>query len=171
MGKRKSRTVVKTAAAPKVMKTFDCPFCSHDNSIEVKMERTKGIGTLHCRICSVRFRKRLSSLTKEVDIYCEWIDLAEAENDPDSQKKDVPGLLGYVSEQVAKMPERRHRKVESEESESEVQVEEKKEEEKPVKGGGLGGSVIEAPVQAKPAQVAAKDASESEYDSEVAELF
>lgn len=30
MGKRKSRTVVKSAAAPKVMKVFDCPFCSHN---------------------------------------------------------------------------------------------------------------------------------------------
>ena len=150
MGKRKSRTVVKTAAAPKVMKTFDCPFCSHDNSIEVKMERTKGLGTLSCRICLVKFRKRLSALTKEVDIYCEWIDQAEAVNDPDSQKKPDTGILGYVSEQVAKMPERRHKKVESDESDlSELKQEEKKEEDKPVKSVGLGGSVIEAPVQVK----------------------
>lgn len=82
MGKRKSRTVVKSAAAPKVMKTFDCPYCSHDSSVEVKMERTKGIGTLSCRICSVSYQKRLGSLTKEVDIYCEWIDCAEELNCP-----------------------------------------------------------------------------------------
>ena len=46
MGKRKSRQVVKTAAAPRILKTFDCPFCSHLETVEVKMERPKSKGTL-----------------------------------------------------------------------------------------------------------------------------
>ena len=97
MGKRKSRTVAKVACAPKVQKVFDCPFCSHNQAIEVKMERTKNKGTLACRICGASFMKSpLMSLTKEVDIYMEWIDLCEAKNNPESQKRDQ-NELGLIS--------------------------------------------------------------------------
>ena len=38
MGKRKSRkTKVMKKAAPKVDRVFDCPFCSHSGTVEVKM--------------------------------------------------------------------------------------------------------------------------------------
>jgi len=70
------------------MKVFDCPFCSHVQTIEVKMERTKNMGTLSCRICGASYRKcPLMSLTKEVDIYTEWIDYCEELNNPESKKK------------------------------------------------------------------------------------
>lgn len=96
MGKRKSRTVVKSAAAPKVMKVFDCPFCSHNQVIEVKMERTKSMGTLSCRVCGVTYQKcPMTSLTREVDIYCEWIDLCENKNNPEASKKREKGDLGF----------------------------------------------------------------------------
>ena len=38
MGKRKSRATKIMKAAPlKVEKTFDCPYCSHSKTIEVKL--------------------------------------------------------------------------------------------------------------------------------------
>jgi transcription elongation factor Elf1 len=38
MGKRKSRKVKVSKAAPqKVDKVFDCPFCSHSGTVEIKM--------------------------------------------------------------------------------------------------------------------------------------
>jgi transcription elongation factor Elf1 len=40
MGKRKSRkTKIMKAAPPKVEKVFDCPFCDHQKTIEVKLKR------------------------------------------------------------------------------------------------------------------------------------
>ena len=97
MAKKKSRAVVKTAVAPKVLKTFDCPFCSHLDTVEVKMERPKSRGTLMCRICSVSYMKQpLGKLTKEVDIYCEWIDLADEMNNPDYESDGDNGGLGMV---------------------------------------------------------------------------
>ena len=97
MAKKKSRAVVKTAVAPKVLKTFDCPFCSHLDTVEVKMERPKGRGTLNCRVCSVSYQKQpLGKLTKEVDIYCEWIDLADEMNNPEYESDENNGGLGMV---------------------------------------------------------------------------
>ena len=37
MGKRKSRAKIMKAAPAKVAKVFDCPFCQHAQTIEVKM--------------------------------------------------------------------------------------------------------------------------------------
>ena len=38
MGKRKGRaTKIMKVAAPKVEKVFDCPYCSHTGTVEVKM--------------------------------------------------------------------------------------------------------------------------------------
>ena len=37
MGKKKSRAKVMKAAPLKVQKVFDCPFCSHSKTVEVKM--------------------------------------------------------------------------------------------------------------------------------------
>ena len=77
MGKRKSRQVASKGPAPKVDTVFDCPYCSHRQTIEVKMQRKDGLGKLYCRVCTVKFQKRLGPLDKEVDVYCAWIDSAE----------------------------------------------------------------------------------------------
>jgi transcription elongation factor Elf1 len=122
MGKRKSRTVAKAALAPKVQKVFDCPFCSHNEAIEVKMERTKNKGTLACRICGASFLKSpLKSLTREVDIYMEWIDLCEEMNNPESKKRDQ-NVLGLVAEKpkVTSPKLRRHFDVEDDSEDDDV---------------------------------------------------
>jgi transcription elongation factor Elf1 len=81
MGKKKSRAVKIMKAAPlKVAKTFDCPFCSHTQSIEVKLRRPLCKATLMCRICKVSYEMRLLKIQKEVDVYCSWIDKCEEAN-------------------------------------------------------------------------------------------
>ena len=80
MGKRKSRQVQSKGPAPKVDTVFNCPFCCHSNSVEVKLNRRDGKGQLRCRICTVSYEKRMGPLTKEVDIYCDWIDESEQLN-------------------------------------------------------------------------------------------
>ena len=92
MGKRKSRKIQTKAAAPKCDTVFDCPFCSHRQTIEVELQRKNGIGKLYCRICGFKFTKSLGPLDKEVDIYCAMIDEAEAAN----SKKQNEGI-GLIS--------------------------------------------------------------------------
>jgi transcription elongation factor Elf1 len=39
MGKRKSKAKIMKAPPPKVEKVFDCPFCNHSKTVEVKLQR------------------------------------------------------------------------------------------------------------------------------------
>ena len=56
------------------------------------MVRKDGLGKLHCRVCTVKFQKKLGPLDKEVDVYCAWIDEAEELNR--KGRKDGLGLTG-----------------------------------------------------------------------------
>ena len=80
MGKRKSRTVQAKGPAPKVDKVFDCPYCSRHQTVEIKLNKREGVGQLFCRVCAVKYQKKLVPLMKEVDIYCDWIDEAHSIN-------------------------------------------------------------------------------------------
>ena len=57
------------------------------------MVRKDGLGRLHCRVCTVKFQKRLGPLDKEVDVYCAWIDQAEELN-KQGRKENGLGLTG-----------------------------------------------------------------------------
>ena len=80
MGKRKSRKVQKSALKLRVATVFDCPYCQRKQTVEVKLAKKEGIGYLNCRVCTVKYQMRLGPLTKEVDIFCCWIDNAEQLN-------------------------------------------------------------------------------------------
>mmetsp|Transcript_1615 Transcript_1615/g.1097 ORF Transcript_1615/g.1097 Transcript_1615/m.1097 type:complete len:88 (+) Transcript_1615:3-266(+) len=86
MGKKKSRKIKVMKAAPlKVEKVFDCPYCQHKGTIEIKIQRTKGVAHLSCRICTINYQTEINKLTKEVDVYCQWIDLCEEASKPSSK--------------------------------------------------------------------------------------
>jgi transcription elongation factor Elf1 len=78
MGKRKSSKVAAKPAAPKLDEIFDCPFCNHNQTVEVKFSR--GNATISCRICTASFEMVTSNLTKPIDVYSEWIDECERQN-------------------------------------------------------------------------------------------
>ena len=77
MAKKKSRKVVKKAPPPKVPKVFDCPKCSNSRCIEVKIQRTKFMGHLKCRICRVSSSMPINHLMKEIQVFCKWKDRFE----------------------------------------------------------------------------------------------
>jgi transcription elongation factor Elf1 len=62
MGKKKSRTVAKKGPPLRVATVFDCPRCSHGNSVEVKLKRTQKEAFLSCRVCKVKHRAKINSL-------------------------------------------------------------------------------------------------------------
>lgn len=54
--------------------------------------RPKKVAYLSCRICTTSYQHAIGVLTKEVDVYCAWIDEAESRN------KNMRGLsngLGF----------------------------------------------------------------------------
>jgi len=82
MGKRKTRKkapVKKKIVAP-IPTSFDCPFCNHEKSIECKIDRVKGIGSVKCTVCDASYQMMINYLSEPVDVYSEWIDKCEQEN-------------------------------------------------------------------------------------------
>ncbi|KAK6469032.1 mRNAion elongation factor 1-like protein isoform X5 [Huso huso] len=82
MGRRKS----KRKPPPKKKMTgnldtqFTCPFCNHEKSCDVKMERTRNTGVISCTVCLEEFQTPITYLSEPVDVYSDWIDACEAAN-------------------------------------------------------------------------------------------
>ena len=73
-GSKKSSTKVAPKVKPKLDKAFNCPYCSHQKSVEVKIDRKGAIGSLACRVCNVDYQVRIQALDQAVDVYADWID-------------------------------------------------------------------------------------------------
>ncbi|XP_048870133.1 transcription elongation factor 1 homolog [Brienomyrus brachyistius] len=82
MGRRKS----KRKPPPKKRMTgnldtqFTCPFCNHEKSCDVKMERSRNTGIISCTVCLEEFQTPITYLSEPVDVYSDWIDACEAAN-------------------------------------------------------------------------------------------
>ena len=79
-GKRKT----KAKGPPKkkratVPKTFKCPFCSHENSCEVKLDMKREVGSVKCNVCGEADESRINTLSDAVDVYMQWVDGLEEE--------------------------------------------------------------------------------------------
>ena len=77
-GKQKSKKKVVSKIKQTVPKAFKCPFCSHEGSCEVKMNRETEVGTIKCRVCGEGDESRITTLSDPVDVYVKWIDELEA---------------------------------------------------------------------------------------------
>ncbi|KAF0464942.1 transcription elongation factor Elf1 like-domain-containing protein [Gigaspora rosea] len=77
MGKRKTKRK-RVAKKKLVLDTqFDCIFCNHEKSVDVKMQKETQIGNLTCRICGVGFQSMINSLSDPIDVYSDWVDASE----------------------------------------------------------------------------------------------
>lgn len=65
------QVVKKKETVPKI---FKCPYCAHEGSCEVKMDRATETGTVTCRVCGETFQDRISALSDPVDVMCAWLD-------------------------------------------------------------------------------------------------
>ena len=72
---------MKKGPAPKVATVFDCPRCSYSNCVEVKIKRTQLKGELSCRVCGAKHVQALHPLMKEVNVFCNWKDQLEHEEE------------------------------------------------------------------------------------------
>jgi len=83
MGRRKSakRRLTPKKKQPPVPTTFDCPFCNHEKTVECKIDKEKSLGLIKCSICDASYQMMITYLTEPVDVYSEWIDKCEEENE------------------------------------------------------------------------------------------
>jgi len=82
MGKRKSKRKAPTKAkAVQPLDTqFNCPFCNHERSCEVKLDRERNVGFISCRVCLEDFQTSINYLSEAIDVYSDWIDACEQAN-------------------------------------------------------------------------------------------
>lgn len=77
-GKRKSAKRIVVKKKKTVAKVFNCPFCSHESSCEVKIDKKVEAATISCRVCGESYQTRTTHLTEPVDVFVQWVDACEA---------------------------------------------------------------------------------------------
>ncbi|XP_061741548.1 uncharacterized protein LOC133541861 [Nerophis ophidion] len=61
---------------------FTCPFCNHEKSCDVKMDRTQNVGIISCSVCFEEFLTPITYLSEPSDVYSDWIAAWIAVNTP-----------------------------------------------------------------------------------------
>ncbi|KAI9497025.1 transcription elongation factor Elf1 like-domain-containing protein [Zychaea mexicana] len=80
MGKRKVKRQPQKKLKDKLDTHFNCLFCNHEKSIEVKLDRPNKVGHLSCKICDVNWQCTITYLDEGVDVYSAWVDACEDVN-------------------------------------------------------------------------------------------
>jgi len=80
MGKRKKAKPPPKKRRLTVPKSFDCPFCNHEQSVECKLIREKNMGQILCNTCNTTFEAPITYLSEPIDVYSDWIDACERAN-------------------------------------------------------------------------------------------
>ncbi|XP_050583133.1 transcription elongation factor 1 homolog [Bombus affinis] len=82
MGRRKSKREApqRNKAIVPMDTQFTCPFCNHEKSCEVKMDKCRKIARISCQICLENFQTNINMLSEPIDVYNDWIDACDAIN-------------------------------------------------------------------------------------------
>ncbi|VVC99785.1 transcription elongation factor 1 homolog [Leptidea sinapis] len=82
MGRRKSnrKPPPKRKAIEPLDEQFNCPFCNHEKSCEVRIVRGKFSARVECRVCLEFFQTTTNVLSEPIDVYNEWVDACENAN-------------------------------------------------------------------------------------------
>ncbi|XP_033305422.1 transcription elongation factor 1 homolog [Bombus bifarius] len=82
MGRRKVRreALQKNKTIVPMDIQFTCPFCNHEKSCEVKMDKRRNIARISCKICLEDFQTNINMLSEPIDVYNDWIDSCNAVN-------------------------------------------------------------------------------------------
>ncbi|KXS18813.1 Elf1-domain-containing protein [Gonapodya prolifera JEL478] len=80
MGKRRAKRKAPTRTKVVLDREFNCPFCNHEKSIDIKLDRPNKVATLTCRTCGVGWQTKITSLDENTDVYHKWIDSIEEIN-------------------------------------------------------------------------------------------
>jgi transcription elongation factor Elf1 len=106
MGRRRAKaTKVVKKKQPTMQTEFKCPFCNYEKCVAAKMDYDKETGTLECRVCAATYTATINYLSEPVDVFSEWIDQCEAE-DEERAKRDAARDRGEDVEEDAPAPKR-----------------------------------------------------------------
>jgi len=95
MGRRKKarKPPPKRKALQALDGVFNCPFCNHEKSCDVKMNRDRNTGYISCRVCLEDFQTTINYLSEPIDVYGDWIDACESAN---NWEREGIGCLAIV---------------------------------------------------------------------------
>ena len=77
----------------------------YEKCVAAKMDYDKETGTLECRVCAATYTATINYLSEPVDVFSEWIDQCEAE-DEERAKRDAARDRGEDVEEDAPAPKR-----------------------------------------------------------------
>ncbi|KAJ3658047.1 hypothetical protein Zmor_009813 [Zophobas morio] len=82
MGRRcaKRKLVPKRKVVVPLDEVFNCPFCNHEKSCYIKMDKGRSIAKTRCEVCLEAFQTRIHLLSAPLDVYNDWIDACESVN-------------------------------------------------------------------------------------------
>lgn len=82
MGRRRSKRkpAPKKKLIEKLETFFACPFCNHEKSCEVKMDRDRNTAAICCNVCTEEYQTTINYLSEPIDVYSDWIDACESAN-------------------------------------------------------------------------------------------
>ncbi|XP_063990891.1 transcription elongation factor 1 homolog [Diachasmimorpha longicaudata] len=82
MGRKKSKRQAPTRkkAIQPLETQFTCPFCNHEKSCEVKMDKPRKTARISCRVCLEDYQTSVNILSDPLDVYNDWIDACDAAN-------------------------------------------------------------------------------------------
>ncbi|XP_031616991.1 transcription elongation factor 1 homolog [Contarinia nasturtii] len=82
MGRRKAKNKPppKRKAIQPLDTQFNCPFCNHEKSCEVKMDKSRNSARICCRVCSEEYQTEINFLSEPIDVYNCWVDACENAN-------------------------------------------------------------------------------------------
>ena len=90
MGKRKSRKAPPKRVGNKKLSTqFNCPFCNHEKSVDVKLSKDH-TALLKCSKCGESYETQSNYLSEPIDIFAEWLDEIAAVNEREKNKEAAP---------------------------------------------------------------------------------
>merc|ERR1711991_912930 len=89
MGGKKSRRKPppKKNVNKKLSTRFNCPFCNHEKSVDVKINQKEHTAILRCNKCAEMYETQSNYLSEPIDIFAEWLDEIAAANE--QQKEQV----------------------------------------------------------------------------------
>ena len=89
MGRRKSRKKPSNTKRQFTISTaFQCPYCSHEKSVTVKVDQKVHTAYLKCNKCEEQYQTPCNYLTEPIDVYSEWRDEIERLQKPEAEAAD-----------------------------------------------------------------------------------
>ncbi|KAF9355288.1 hypothetical protein BGX26_006768 [Mortierella sp. AD094] len=84
--RHKSKSLSKRPS-PKLETVFECLSCTYGKTVHCKLDFDNMVGSLLCNVCGSTYSCAINQLSREVDVYGDWVDVWEDINTLDKIKR------------------------------------------------------------------------------------